>query len=308
MNRALNVLILDDSPTTALGSLNQFLGAARGDADRFILHSLTDPARLDGHLRQHPQLDAVLVDVGYELTSTATCLTAFRTLINRKGPMAIGLSQPHYGRTLFPFGVCQLLPPPEAQIIVGWAYKDDKDNRGFPEVIRILDKIASGQPLTKPRSLERCMPDAARHTGEFMQRILKSRLDVKLWDMLSTTHYQAKDLALTASVEVHTVRRRFDEYLDAIVDFEAAMADDDYHPVGTQAALMLPTRQLATADAVPEPRQRAIEAFAQAHRLFFQAPELEDIVVEYDLRKSRQRSLRRRRRVESPWWKPHRPS
>jgi hypothetical protein len=306
MNPPLNVLVLDDDKRASLGSFREFIEGGLGDPDRFIRQSHTDPETLDGYLNDHPEVDVVLVDVDFERTSSATCLTAFQTLIRRNGPKAIGLAQSQYGRTLFPFGVCQLLPPPQKQIIVGWTYKDDTNNRGYPELIRILDKIASGERLTKPPSLARCLPDAARTTGEFMQKILASRSDVKIWEMMATSHYSAHDLALTASTSADAVRRRFNDYLEAIVDFEGAMVGDDYHPAGARAAMQMPSRQSEAdnkADDKKEPRQRAIEVFAQAHRTFFKAPELEQIVVDRDLRNSRQQS-RRRRRPEPPWWKP----
>ncbi|MGW3938370.1 hypothetical protein [Streptomyces phaeochromogenes] len=306
MNSPLTVLVLDDDKRASLGSFREFIEEGIGDPDRFIRKSLTDPTKLDEYLDKNPEVDIVLVDVDFERTSSATCLTAFQTLIRRNGPKAIGLAQSQYGRTLFPFAVCQLLPPPQKQIIVGWTYKDDTNNRGYPELIRILDKIASGERLTSPPSLARCLPDAARATGEFMQKILASRSDVKIWEMMATSHYSAHYLAHTASISADAVRRRFNDYLDAIVDFEGAMVNDDYHPAGSRAAMRMPSRQSEAADSADdkkEPRQRAIEVFAQAHRTFFKAPELEEIVKDRDLFNSKQRS-RRRRRPEPPWWKP----
>jgi hypothetical protein len=305
MNRQLTVLVLDDSPKTALAPINLYLGEGTSDPDRFILRILTDPAKLSGYLDGHPEVDVVLVDVDFELTTTRTCLTAFMELIRRNGPQAIGLAASQYGRTLFPFAICQLLPPPARQTVMGWTYKDDKDERGYPELIRILDSIASDHKATKPpRTLERCMPDAARATGEFLQEILPNRLDVRLWSMMSATHYDAKNLALSAGISTSAVRQRFDKYLNAIQAFEAAMNSDPVHPVGAQAVLNLPSRQMSAAPGTTEPRQRAVEAFAQAHRKFFQAPELEDIVVARDLRRSKQAGKRGRRRTVEPWWKP----
>lgn len=310
MTRPLNVLVLDDNTVTALSPLNQFVAHLPGDDDRFLFTNLTDPSRLDIYLNAHPETDVVLVDVSFDessTNSTLTCLTAFNTLIGRGGPKAIGLAQSQYGRTLFPFAVCQLLPPPPSQIVVGWTYKDDNPERGYPRTIRILDEIASGRSLRQPSTLLRCIPGVVHGTGDFISTILADRLDVRLWDLMSTTHYSAEDLALTSGVgSPKAVRKRFDVYLKAIEDFEIAMEADDIHPFGGQAVRNLPSRSTDTSSG-RDPRVRAIEAFAQTHRTFFQAPELEDIVVRCELRKSRQTGRRSRKRPQEAWWKSEGP-
>ncbi|MFD3680467.1 hypothetical protein [Streptomyces sp. NPDC058613] len=268
MSRRLTVLVVDDNPATALGALNYHLAASAGTADRFEMRHLPDPARLDNYLDAfRGQIDAVVIDVEFELTSTRTCLTAFDTIVRRGGPKAVGLSTSEYGRTLFPFTVCQLLPPPAVQTIVGWTYKDDRAGRGFPELVRILDAIAAGTPLARPRTLELCIPDADPDTGGFMQEILASRTDVRLWSMMSRTHYEAADLAAGTSASVSTVRKRFKKYVAAIAKFEKAMQGNLIHPLGAQAVLGRPVVQ----DQRPgktDPTLRIVETFAQAHRTF----------------------------------------
>ncbi|MFJ8011402.1 hypothetical protein [Streptomyces sp. NPDC096339] len=308
MSRELNVLVLDDNVVTAVAPMQQFLARMPGDPERFKFSILTDPVKLEAHLKAHPEIDVVLVDVAFDLSashSTNTCLTAFDTLIRLGGPRAIGLAQSHYGRTLFPFAVCQLLPPPRGQTVVGWTYKDDSPVRGYPETIRILDEIAAGEGLqAPPPTLLRCMPGVVNHTGDFLGKILDSRLDVKLWGLMSSSLYSAEELKLTAGARsVQAVRRRFDDYLLAIERFEVAMELDTVHPMGGSRVRNLPNRAVGAAS-VRDPRQRAIEVFAQDHRAFFQAPELEKIVVECDLRKSRQAGRRSRKRVPEAWWKP----
>ncbi|MFF4324141.1 hypothetical protein [Streptomyces sp. NPDC001568] len=301
MNRPLTVLVLDDNPTTALGALNYHLAASAGSADRFEMRHLSDPARLDNYLDAYrDEIDVVVIDVEFELTSTRTCLTAFDTVLRRGGPVAIGLSTSQYGRTLFPFAVCQLLPPPTGRTIVGWTYKDDRPGRGFPELVRILDAIAAGSPQARPRTLELCTPDAAPETGAFMQEILAGRTDVRLWSMLSRTNYEAADLAAGTSASVSTVRKRFKKYVAAITAFEKAMQGNVVHPLGAQAVLGRPGAQ-EERPGKSDPTQRIVETFAHAHRTFFQAPELEEIVVARDNRLSR---LRGRRRKPGPWWTP----
>ncbi|MFZ3468292.1 hypothetical protein ACODT3_35805 [Streptomyces sp. 4.24] len=311
MSRALNVLVLDDNVVTALSPLFQFLSRMPGDPERFTFSILTDPVKLDAHLDAHPEIDVVLVDVAFDQSasnSTHTCLTAFATLIRRGGPRAIGLAQSHYGRTLFPFAVCQLLPPPQRQTVVGWTYKDDNPERGYPETIRILDEIASERGMqTPPPTLLRCIPGIVNNTGDFIGKILDSRLDVKLWELMSSSCYSADELRLTAGARsVQAVRRRFDDYLLAIEEFEVAMEYDMIHPLGGGMVRNLPNRAVG-ATGVRDPRQRAIETFAQNHRTFFQAPELEALVVQCDLRKSREAGKRSRKRVPEAWWKPDAP-
>lgn len=300
MKTPLKVLVLDDNPGTALGSLNYHLAASPADPARFDLRPLSDPTKLNGYLEAFPgQVDVVLVDVEFELTSTRTCLTAFETLIRRNGPKAIGLSTSQHGRTLFPFAVCQLLPPPTGQTVIGWTYKDDKPGRGYPELVRILDALASGRPLAKPQTLERCLPDGDDPaTGQFMHRILTGRTDVRLWSMMSRTHYEAQELADGTSSSVSTVRKRFRKYTSAIEDFEKSMQRDVIHPLGSQAVAQRPKGRPGK----PDPTKEIVEAFAQAHRTFFQAPELEDIVVARDNWLSKRRS-NRRRPSRQEWWR-----
>ncbi|MFF5362765.1 hypothetical protein ACFY4I_25800 [Streptomyces scabiei] len=46
----------------------------------------------------------MIVDAEFEkVAAQMTCLTAFRTLVRRGGPLAIGFSQDAYGRLLYPF-------------------------------------------------------------------------------------------------------------------------------------------------------------------------------------------------------------
>ncbi|MEV7862974.1 hypothetical protein AB0O86_30245 [Streptomyces hirsutus] len=303
MNRRLNVLVLDDDVVTSLAPLHQFVDRMGGDKERFVFSTLTDPKKLKAYLDEHPEIDVVLVDVAYDRAGpekTLTCLTAFDTLIGRNGPYAIGLAQSQYGRTLFPFAVCQLLPPPERQIVAGWTYKDDSPVRGYPETIRILDEIAAGRGLRRPRTLRNCIPGVDQFTGSFISTILASQLDVRLWELMSISHYTQKELHLTAGThDVKTVQRRMDVYLEAIWSFQIAMDQDEanVHPIGGHAALKMLGRGGRDA------RHRAIEGFAQCHRTFFQAPELEELVRNRGLRESK-RSRRRRSRGEEPWWKP----
>ncbi|MFD8491383.1 hypothetical protein [Streptomyces sp. NPDC059712] len=298
MNPSLTVLVLDDNPRTALGSLNYHLAAVPGDPQRFELRSLPDPAKLDGYLSAHPdQIDVVLVDVEFELTSTKTCLTAFQALIGRaNGPKAIGLSGSQHGRTLFPFAVCQLLPPPQRQTLVGWTYKDDKPGRGYPELVRILDALASNRRMGTPSTLEACLPDGDKpETSQFMHQILAGRTDARLWHMMSRTHYEAKELASGTSSSISAVRKRFKKYTKAIEEFQNAMHHDVIHPPGGKAVAERPRGERQ------DPVKEIVEVFAQEHRTFFQAPELEDIVVRRDNWLSRRRNSRRQ---PDGWWKP----
>ncbi|MFE9181365.1 hypothetical protein ACFYN5_34515 [Streptomyces sp. NPDC007126] len=303
MSRPLNVLVLDDDVVTSMAPLHQFVDLMDGDNDRFVFRTLTDPQKLDGYLDEHREIDVVLVDVAYDRAGperTLTCLTAFDTLIRRNGPKGIGLAQSQYGRTLFPFAVCQLLPPPAGQIVVGWTYKDDSPVRGYPETIRILDEIAAGRGLRRPRTLRACMPDVNQFTGNFINTILASQLDVRLWELMSISHYSQRELHLTAGThDVKTVQRRMDAYLKAIWNFQTAMDQDEdgVHPMDGHAALGMLEHDGRDA------RHRAVETFAQLHRAFFQAPELEDLVKERGLRESRRARRRRGRREGTTWWK-----
>ncbi|MDX2929367.1 hypothetical protein PV411_33210 [Streptomyces sp. NRRL_B-16638] len=91
-----------------------------------------------------------------------------------------------------------------------------------------------------------------------------------------------------------------DAYLKAIWNFQTAMDQDEdrVHPMDGHAALGMLEHDGRDA------RHRAVETFAQLHRTFFQAPELEDLVKERGLRESR-RARRRRGRREETWWKPN---
>ncbi|WEH16688.1 hypothetical protein [Streptomyces sp. VNUA24] len=302
MTGPLNVLVLDDSPKPVLGTLNLYLEESPGDPGRFKLEALSDPARLDGFLDAHPgKFDVVLVDVDFELARTThTCLTAFQTLIRRNGPQAVGLSTSHHGRTLFPFAVCQLLPPPSGRTVVGWAYKDDEGDRGYPELLRILDAIAARRPLTKPRTLIPCMPDADPATGQFMDTILPTLGDARLWALMSSTYYDTAQLAEGTSFVTSTITKRFRTYATAIKEFDQALRKSSVHPRWPGSR---PLDEVHTGKT--DPNQRIVAAFAQTHRIFFQAPELEEIVKARTARRSKLAGRRARRRTPEPWWKPH---
>lgn len=315
MTRVLNVLVLDDSPKPVLGTLNLYLNETPGDPARFKLERLTDPALLGGFLDAHPgKFDVVLVDVDFELAATSlTCLTAFRTLIGRNGPKAIGLSQSHHGRTLFPFAVCQLLPPPPGQTVVGWAYKDDNAERGYPELIRILDTIASGRPLAKPPSLTPCMPDAENEaTGQFMGKILPTLGDARLWSLMSSTYYNLAQLADGTSFARSTITNRFRDYAKAVEAFEKELKKSSIHPSSAAGGPLPEARHQRTEEETrsgkTDPNQRIVAAFAQAHRIFFQAPELREIVRARTVRQSKLATRRAKRRPTEPWWKPETPA
>ncbi len=269
-----SVLILDDNPTTTAGSINQLLLEDKTrDPDRFAIAKLTDPAQLEAYLDEH-EVGAVLVDVDFELTGpSVTCLSAFRTLIRRGAPYCIGLSTSDHGRTLFPFAVCQLLPPAEQQV-VGWAYKDEAEGRGYQQLIRTLDLLAEDRRLPaadKTPGLGPCRPSESG-SGSLMRRILKGVGDVEVWRYLSMAHYDAQDLADLGSISQSSVYKYFDRYRAAISDFQSSMIDDSFHPRLSQAALHISPGV--------DPRQRIVEAFAQTHRRFFQAQELKQIVKE----------------------------
>ncbi|MER6438913.1 hypothetical protein ABT275_21515 [Streptomyces sp. NPDC001185] len=317
----LNVLVLDDSPKPVLGTLNLYLDELPGDPGRFNLEHLADPALLGGFLDAHPgKFDVVLVDVDFELAATSrTCLTAFQTLISRNGPKAIGLSTSHHGRTLFPFAVCQLLPPPSGQTVVGWTYKDDHAERGYPALIRILDTIASGRPLAKPSSLIPCIPDpdpeSDSPTGLFMGRILPTLGDARLWSLMSSTYYDRTQLADGTSFSRSAITNRFKVYVKAIQAFEKELAKTATHPAsfGARPRPGVPdeTRSLPAEGGHSgkiDPNQRIVAAFAQAHRIFFQAPELRDIVQAHAVRQRRLTTRRALRRPPEEWWKPHTPT
>jgi hypothetical protein len=290
----IQVLLVDDNPATTAGSIHQLLrdgSTPERPEDRFVISQLRDPAGLDDYLDHHDPA-VVVVDVDFELTGTgATCLTAFRTLFRRGAPYCIGLSTSEYGRTLFPFAVCQLLPQKEQQL-VGWAYKDEDESRGYHRLIATLDLIRDEKRLPRPEhvpGLAKCVPNSSG-SGSFMRRILRNPADVKLWSYLSTAHYDAEDLSRLASISTSSVYKYFGQYRPAIGDFQAAMADDTFHPSFAQASLQL------SASSKIDPRQRIIEAFAQSHRRFFQATELEEIVKEY----------RTGRRINGSWLRPDR--
>ncbi|MET9484518.1 hypothetical protein [Streptomyces sp. NPDC006638] len=309
MTRPLHVLVLDDSPKPVLGALNHYLDERPGDPARFNLEHLSDPALLGGFLDAHPgKFDVVLVDVDYELAATSrTCLTAFQTLISRNGPKAIGLSTSHHGRTLFPFAVCQLLPPPSGQTVVGWMYKDDHDERGYPELIRVLDLIATESPLAKPPSLIPCIPDAGdpdSPTGQFMGKILPTLGDARLWSLMSSTYYDRTQLADGTSFSRSAITHRFKVYVKAVQEFEKELARTTTHPGSFSTRPHDP--QDETRSKI-DPNQRIVAAFAQAHRIFFQAPELRDIVRARTVRQSKLNTWRARSRPPEEWWKPHTP-
>ncbi|MDV7220515.1 serine/threonine protein kinase [Streptomyces prunicolor] len=273
--RRMHVLALDDNEVTALSPLKHFIANLPGDEGRFHLTSLADPARLDDYLDAYPEVDVVLVDATFERSGrSGTCLTAFDTLINRNGPKAIGLSKSQIGAALFPFAVCQLLPPPQGQIIAGWTYKDDSLERGYPRVVQMLDVIASGHwPV--PDTLLHCIPVKVEGTGDFISTILASRTDVKLWNLMSENHYRTSELANYAAVSTRTIAVRFARYFEAINSFESVMNNNNLHPFEGSAEHPLSSRSLGTA----QPLQRAIEVFARTHRSLFQAPELMGIVA-----------------------------
>jgi hypothetical protein len=70
------------------------------------------------------------------------------------------------------------------------------------------------------------------------------------------------------------------------------------HPLGSHAVAQRPKGRPGK----PDPTKEIVEAFAQAHRTFFQAPELEDIVVARDNWLSKRRS-NRRRPSRQEWWR-----
>ncbi|MDX3673338.1 serine/threonine protein kinase [Streptomyces europaeiscabiei] len=269
----MHIVALDDNEVTALSPLKHFISNLPGDEDRFHLASLADPMRLDAYLDAHPEIDVVLVDVTFERSGRSrTCLSVFDTLINRNGPKAIGLSKSEVGSALFPFAVCQLLPPPrQGQIIVGWSYKDDSPEHGYPRVIQTLDEIASGR---LPNSLRNYLPERGNGTGSFISNILASRIDVKLWALLSEGHYTTEQLAVGVNVSSRTISARFARYFQEISNFAFDMKERELHLFEELAEPATPSRGGAT-----QPLQRAIEVFARTHRSLFQAPELEEIVT-----------------------------
>ncbi|MEV0471786.1 hypothetical protein [Streptomyces prunicolor] len=295
MTRPTTVLVLDDNKINALSSLTGFLTDRPGGMAGLTLQGLSDPAALDGYLNNHPEIDVVIVDAEFEKVSNQmTCLTAFRTLVRRGGPLAIGFSQDAYGRLLYPFAVCQLLPPSKHQVVVGWAYKNDK---GLAEIGRLLDLIAaSDRALPAPAGLRLCQPEAPI-TGEFMGKILKSRSDAMLWKEMSFSHFPYADLALAASIAERTAIQKIGKYFAEIKEFQLQMAVDEFHPLGAQAIFNIPEKpdRGPKKRAAADPKKEAVEAFAQAHHRFFQAPELVDIVIEHDL-------YPKGRRREK-WWK-----
>lgn len=307
MTRPLNVLVLDDSPWSVLGTINQFLDETPGGRGRFNLECLYDPAKLGGFLDAHPgKFDVVLVDVEFEQAGTSlTCLTAFQTLISRNGPKAIGLAQSNHGRILFPFAVCQLLPPPTGQTIVGWAYKDDIRH---PELIRILDTIASGRPMIKPPpTLAACMPEADEATGQFMGKILRNQGDARLWHLMSSTYYDRTQLAEGTSFSRSGITNRFKEYVNAVQSFEKELRKGSTHPWFENRLPDGPSFGRTGKEARSakiDPNQRIVAAFAQAHRVFFQAPELQEIVRARTVRLGKLNTRRARRLPPEPWWKP----
>ncbi|MEV3852517.1 hypothetical protein ACIF6H_37115 [Streptomyces microflavus] len=271
-SRSMHVLVLDDNARTAISSLRYFTSDLPGHEDRFHLTSLADPARLDAHLDAHPEINVVLVDATFERSGHGrTCLAIFDSLINRNGPKGIGLVNSQVGASLFPFAVCQLLPPPRGQIIAGWTRKVDSDKDGYPEVIRILDEIASGCPLYAPRTLRNYMPVKSNGWGNnFIEEILSSHTDVKLWKLLSEGHYTISQLAQHSNVSTRTIQARFARYSHAIQMLGNLGSFND----STKNALASHGERNTR-----EPVQRIIEVFAQTHRNLFQAPELQGIVA-----------------------------
>lgn len=235
----------------------------------------------------------VLVETSFERSvpnRAVTCLTAFDALIRRNGPKAIGFTQSNSGTALFPFAVCQLLPPPQKQIIVGWAYKDDSSVRGYPKLISILEKIASERPLCIPDTLLSCIPGAVHGPNNFVRTILASPADVMLWQLMSSGRYSLDDLAMAANIRTRGVSQRLDRYLHAIDMFGAAMGAEEIHLFNRR--LDKPASR-STVGRVPV--QRIVEAFALTHASFFQASELEEAVV-------RRAKIGKKETTEN-WWK-----
>jgi hypothetical protein len=298
MNDPTTVLVVDDNLLSTLIALNGLLMREPRGPERFKLQRLSDPRQLSSYLDQH-KVDVVIVDAEFEkVTRDATCLTAFRTLMTRGGPPTIGFAQDAPSRLLYPFAVCQLFPPPEHQVLVGWAYKNDT---GLDEIMKILNLInTTDRPLPPPDGLLRCMPEAPI-TGQFMSRILMSRADAMLWREMSYSHYSHQDLALAANISKDTVPARISKFFKEIRQFQRAMEADTFHPRGAQAAHNIPDSPDSGSGrrAESNPKKRAVESFAQVHHGFFQAPELVDIVVEHHMYpKGRRRN---------PWWRNVRP-
>ncbi|WP_329449331.1 hypothetical protein OG906_42900 (plasmid) [Streptomyces sp. NBC_01426] len=284
-SRRLNVLVLDDNAVIALASINAFVANLPGDSGRFHFSSLANPAGLEIHLDAHPEIDVVLSDVTFERSETnreLTCLSALDILIRRNGPKVIGCSRPQVNATLFPFAVCQLFPPSQEQVVVGWTYKDDHPEYGYPKMIRILDAISSNQRLPRPDTLLSYMARGNGSTGGFIRTILASRADVELWQLMSITHQSAKDLATAARMSSSAIHTRLDRYFHAILEFEFTMEKDGIFPFGGSDFLNLPRRSPGDVPH-PAPRRLVIETFAQIHQNFFQAPELPGLVKQREI-------------------------
>ncbi|MEV6871613.1 hypothetical protein [Amycolatopsis sp. NPDC051128] len=191
------------------------------------------------------------------------------------------LADAEESRSLFKYAACQLIERPP----LGWVEKNDQD---LVELFRLLDEINRGRRVMTSPSLLRCYPGAPS-TGNLMDPILRHPYDARLWDLLATTQLDYDELGTAASIGRSTVRRRLEEYHEAILDFESFLV----YERSTSTNEVTAAKPFAAVERGSTPVRRAVGTFARAHSVFFTAVELAGLVERH---RARQRRPRRGRR------------